>query len=259
MYIRTFDRIRWRRAGVGVLGRLAAAFVLGGSAGGALAHGGAEEILYVAEGGTDRARCLEPAAPCKSIGYALAVAGKGSTIQVEPGTYPVANSEDLFYIVSGLIEVVGGVAPAATGSQQPRGVSILTGVPVEYRDMLRTRGFHVIADRKGIEGPQVAEAEKLLGLQQALRAGAPASPCVGGMAGELACQAVDLLSHFAFADVSAQPASANDVWGFVDLNTGREYALMGYNIGTAVTCPACRIASARPGSAASTSPHTTSM
>ena len=228
------DRIRRvnpaPRAGV----RLAALLVLAFGSGAVMAHGGADEVLYVAEGGVDRDRCLEPSAPCGTIGYALAVAGKGSTVQVAPGTYPVAASEDLFYIVSGLIEVVGGIPPTAGGKPQPRGVSVLTGVPVQYTDLLRERGFHVIADRKGIDGPQVAEAEKLLGLQQALQAGAPANPCVGGMAGELECEAVDLLAHFAFADVSAQPSSANDVWGFLDLNTGREYALIGYDIGTAV-------------------------
>jgi choice-of-anchor B domain-containing protein len=34
--------------------------------------------------------------------------------------------------------------------------------------------------------------------------------------------------------VSARPAAGNDVWGFVDLNSGREYAIAGFDIGTAV-------------------------
>lgn len=229
---RLFDRIR--RARPPALARCFGLFLLAAGSSAALAHGGGDEVIHVAEGGVDRGRCLEPAAPCRTIAYALAVAGKGSTIQVAPGVYPVNDSEDLFYIVSGLIEVVGGVPPVTTGTPQARGVSVLTGVPTEYRDMLRSRGFHVIADRKGIDGPNVAQAEKLLALQQTLKTGAPAAPCVAGMAGDLECQAVDLLSHFAFEDVSARPSSANDVWGFVDLNTGREYVLMGYNIGTAV-------------------------
>ncbi|HZD52657.1 MAG TPA: choice-of-anchor B family protein, partial [Woeseiaceae bacterium] len=61
-----------------------------------------------------------------------------------------------------------------------------------------------------------------------------AAPCTGGMAGELPCNAIDLLSHVKFADLNARPAAANDVWGFVDLNTGREYVIAGYDIGTAV-------------------------
>ncbi len=61
-----------------------------------------------------------------------------------------------------------------------------------------------------------------------------ATPCVGGMAAGFPCDAVDLLSQVEFVDVSATPTAANDVWGFVDLNTGREYAFAGFNLGTAV-------------------------
>lgn len=198
------------------------------------AHGGADETLYVTETGTDRDRCLEPQRPCRTLGYALAVAGKGSRVQLAPGTYDVADSGDLFHIVSGMIDVVGGVEPGKEFRGPSEGVAILTGIPVEYRDLLRDRGLHVIADRKSIDGPTVAEAEKLLSLHQQLKSGATASPCVAGMAGELECDAVDLLAHFSFADISTPPSSATDVWGFVDLNTEREYAIIAYNIGTAV-------------------------
>ncbi len=190
--------------------------------------------MYVADTGTDRDRCLEPQQPCRTLGYALSVAGKGSRVQLAPGTYDVADTGDLFHIVSGMIDVVGGVEPGKEFRGPSEGVSILTGVPVEYRELLRDRGLHVIADRKNIEGPTAAEAEKLLALHQQLKSGATASPCVAGMAGELECDAVDLLAHFSFADISTPPSSATDVWGFVDLNTDREYAIVGYNIGTAV-------------------------
>ncbi len=198
------------------------------------AHGGADETLYVAETGTDRDRCLDPREPCRTLGYALAVAGKGSRVQLAPGTYAVADTGDLFHIVSGMIDVVGGVAPGNEFRGPSDGVAVLTGIPVEYRELLRDRGLHVIADRKNIDGPIVAEAEKLLSLHRQLKAGATASPCVAGMAGELECDAVDLLAHFSFADISTPPSSATDVWGFVDLNTDREYAIVAYNIGTAV-------------------------
>lgn len=198
------------------------------------AHGGADETLYVTETGNDRDRCLEPQQPCRTLGYALAVAGKGSRVQLAPGTYDVADTGDLFHIVSGMIDVVGGVDPGNEFRGPSEGVSILTGVPVEYRELLRDRGLHVIADRKNIEGPTVAEAEKLLKLHQQLKSGATAGPCVAGMAGELECDAVDLLAHFSFADISTPPTSTTDVWGFVDLNTAREYVIVAYNIGTAV-------------------------
>lgn len=203
------------------------------AAGAVQAHSGAHGPLYVAEHGADRGDCLDPDAPCASIGYALSVAGKGAEIRVAAGTYPVEEPESLFLVVSGLGEVVGGFR-LPDFVPDPDGVSTLTGVPSEYRELLAGRGFNVVPDRKAIEGPKAAEAAKLMALHGKLKSGAPAAPCSGGMAGELECEAVDLLAHFAFDDVSAPVNSATDVWGFVDLNTGREYALVGYDVGTAV-------------------------
>ena len=61
--------------------------------------------------------------------------------------------------------------------------------------------------------------------------GEAATACVGGMAGAFPCNNVDLLAH---VDDRAGTASGADIWGFVDLNTHREYAIMGYSTGTAV-------------------------
>ncbi len=61
-----------------------------------------------------------------------------------------------------------------------------------------------------------------------------ATPCTGGVVAGLPCNNVDLISFVPFADISSNPSDANDVWGFVDLNTGREYVLAGFNNGTAV-------------------------
>ena len=204
------------------------------AAGTAAAHSGAEVPLFVAPDGHDGGSCLEPATPCASVGYALSVAGKGAEIRVAAGTYEIEDPEQLFHIVSGMVEVVGGFERGSF-APDPEGVSTLTGVPSEYRGLLAGRGFNVVPDRKAIEGRQANEARRLVTLHEKLKAGA-ATPaeCVDGTAGDLECAAVDLLAHFSFADVSAPVTSATDVWGFVDLNTGREYALVGYDIGTAV-------------------------
>ncbi len=61
--------------------------------------------------------------------------------------------------------------------------------------------------------------------------GTAATACVDGMAGAFPCDNVDLVAHVA---ERADSASGADVWGFVDLNTHREYAIMGYSTGTAV-------------------------
>ncbi|HLU05802.1 MAG TPA: choice-of-anchor B family protein [Woeseiaceae bacterium] len=200
----------------------------------ASAHKGAGEPLFIAEDGTDSGRCLDEASPCRSLGYALSVAGKGAEVRIAEGTYAVDDPEDLFHVVSGMIEVSGGFKRSGRRFVARNGLSTLTGVPPEFRELLKDRGLNVVSDRKAIDGPKAAEAEKLVALHAQLKMGAPASPCSGGKAGSLDCQAIDLLSHFSFNDVSAAPGSATDVWGFVDLNTGREYAIVGYDIGTAV-------------------------
>lgn len=63
--------------------------------------------------------------------------------------------------------------------------------------------------------------------------------CVDGMAGEFPCRRVDLLSAVPVGDLGAE--QANDIWGWTDPATGREYALVGLVNGVAfvdITDPA---------------------
>src|ERR687890_386622 len=62
------------------------------------------------------------------------------------------------------------------------------------------------------------------------------TPCVNGMAGTFPCHNVDLASFLPLADISAAAANdttlpqdrvANDVWGWTDQQTGKEYAILG--------------------------------
>ncbi|MCG8469719.1 MAG: choice-of-anchor B family protein [Gemmatimonadetes bacterium] len=58
--------------------------------------------------------------------------------------------------------------------------------------------------------------------------------CVGGMADQYPCDAVDLVAHIALADLepgSSNFAQTNDVWGWTDETTGAEYALVGRDNG----------------------------
>lgn len=57
-------------------------------------------------------------------------------------------------------------------------------------------------------------------------------PCIDGMAGSFACSSVDMLAHLAMSDLyplGADPfdKQLNDIWGWTDPQTGREYALVG--------------------------------
>ena len=54
--------------------------------------------------------------------------------------------------------------------------------------------------------------------------------CSGGMAGTYPCSNVDLMSFLALADIGG--GEANDIWGWTDASTGKEYAIMGRTNGT---------------------------
>ncbi|HLL70251.1 MAG TPA: choice-of-anchor B family protein [Pyrinomonadaceae bacterium] len=57
------------------------------------------------------------------------------------------------------------------------------------------------------------------------------TPCVNGMAGTFPCQNVDLASFLPLASMGG--GTGNDVWGWTDPLTKKEYALMGLSNGTA--------------------------
>ncbi len=199
-----------------------------------LAHGDAELPLFVAEGGIDSGDCLDAQSPCRSIGYALGRASKGGQIRVAEGTYTIENAEDVFHLVSGVLEIRGGFNQLGNPQHSARGTSVLTGVPYEYRDLLTGKGFQIVADRKGIDGAKTADANKLIDVYLSLKTDIAATPCTNGSAAGLPCDNIDLLSHVGFSSIEAGPSAGNDIWGFVDLNTGREYAIAGFNLGTAV-------------------------
>ena len=60
---------------------------------------------------------------------------------------------------------------------------------------------------------------------------APAvTTCSDGMAGTYPCSHVDLMSFLALADIGG--GDANDIWGWTDSSTSKEYAIMGRTNGT---------------------------
>ncbi len=58
-------------------------------------------------------------------------------------------------------------------------------------------------------------------------------PCVSGFAAGFPCRDVDLLSYVSRENLQIPGGSLNDVWGWTDAQTGREYALVGLSSGTA--------------------------
>lgn len=57
------------------------------------------------------------------------------------------------------------------------------------------------------------------------------TPCSNGMAGPYPCEGLDLQSFISLSDMNAE--RGNDSWGWTDPQSGKEYALMGLNNGTA--------------------------
>lgn len=175
-----------------------------------------EPPLFVAPAGSDAGNCLDAMSPCRTLDFALQRVGKNGRIRVAAGDYTLSNAGDVFYLVSGAIDV-----------QAEKGATII-GVPHEFAGDLSARGFRVIADAKGLDRET---SSKLAGTRSMLSTNTLATECVGGSAAGFPCSNVDLQAHIADRASSARGA---DIWGFVDLNTNREYAIMGYSTGTAV-------------------------
>ena len=57
------------------------------------------------------------------------------------------------------------------------------------------------------------------------------APCTAGMAGPYPCRDIDLMAFLPHAEIGG--GSGNDLWGWTDPVTGREYALVGRSSGTA--------------------------
>ena len=204
------------------------------AAGPVLAHSDSEPPLYVAEEGVDSGSCQDAAQPCRSIRYAVSRLGKGGEVRVASGSYDVSDADTVFHLVNGSVAISGGFSRDGGFRRQGPSPSTLHGVPTDFAEALSDRGFHVIADSKGLDAGLLAQTSRNLAIHEALKSSLPATPCVSGSAAGMACLDVDLLAHVGSADISARPDNAADVWGFVDLNTNREYAIVGFDIGTAV-------------------------
>lgn len=190
-----------------------------------------EHVRYMMPGGTDTGGCETPATACRTVGYTAGQAGKGGEVKVAAGQYTLAGREDLFYVWSEAAELSGGYREDFHARAPADYPTVLIGVPPERRASLEARGFQVVVDSKWSESADGASVTAAL--TPMLESSGPVD-CVAGSAGVHACERIDLLSHLALADFSTRPSGANDVWGFTDLNTEREYALVGLRNGVAV-------------------------
>jgi choice-of-anchor B domain-containing protein len=210
-----------------------------------IAHSEHDKARFVAENGNNKGLCDNVLRPCASIEYAVQQANKGDKILVAAGSYSINSVNELFYLQSALVPVMGGYNRFDHyQSQSPNSnITKLINIPSQLADTLRQQGFTIIAD--GISTFEHAEDSSDKNISQVqlksklsnyaiLSKKQSDLNCVNNKAGNFNCLNMDLLAHIPLGDFSSKPTAANDIWGHVDLNDGSEYALIGLRNGVAV-------------------------
>jgi len=198
------------------------------------AHSDSHPFRYVSNNGVDQGVCSQPKSPCRSIEYAVNQAGKGDRVKVAAGEYQL-DGLDIFFLLSDMVIIEGGYNKDFSARGAERNESVIKGLPGEYRQRLASRGFKLLRDQKDAAIQLSIKDRQLLSRYQKLTSATEgAAECEDGLAGEYPCHNLDLQSHIPLSSFSSNPTSANDIWGFVDLNDQREYALIGLRNATAV-------------------------
>jgi choice-of-anchor B domain-containing protein len=200
------------------------------------AHTEHDKARFVAEKGVDAGDCKNRFRPCASIGYAAQQANKGDAVLVAQGTYELNEFADIFYLISDVVPALGGFQTLDNYQvQNPQAFpTTLIGVPAQYANQLYEKGFDVIADTKGNNTKSALELDKSLDAVKAMYESQAETACVDGTAGRFPCNNISLLSHLPVSDFPTNSGGANDIWGHVDLNTMKEYALLGLRQGVAL-------------------------
>lgn len=198
---------------------------------------------YVSGNGKDEGECLNKFRPCRTLHYAIARAGKADTVHVAEGNYAVQDTAQLAKLLTMNGRLKAGF-DKSTGfsNRNASDKTVLVGIPAELRERYEAAGFAVIVDTKGftridVPAPTREESQRMRTLASQITAtekSHAAAACAGGFAAGYPCERVSLLSHLSLQQM--QPASARgaDLWGYTDLNTGREYVVMGLSSGVAV-------------------------
>ena len=199
-------------------------------------HGGGHPTRYVSASGTDSGECEKPETACASIEYTVNKSSKGDQILVAEGLY-IVDEVEVFYLLSNMVQMTGGYSTSNQFKQQDseRYATKIQGIAHTYRDALAERGFQLVQDQKGQElGLRTNEKTWLKQYSKLTTVASSSEGCNNGKSGVNDCHNIDKLSHIPLSQFSSKPTGANDIWGFVDLNNQREYALIGLNNGTAI-------------------------
>ena len=200
------------------------------------AHAEHDKARFVANLGEDSGNCNNRFRPCKTVTYAAQKANKGDTILVAQGQYVIESEQDLLYFTGQIIPVLGGFNQVEQyqGQNPDTYLTSISGVPAEYAEQLSQQGFHVIRDTKGVAKLSLQGKGLNVSQLQLMQQKQVDSTCINGKADGFACNNLSLLAHIPLTDFPSNPDSANDIWGHVDLNNQKEYAIIGLENGVAV-------------------------
>ncbi|NVJ65777.1 MAG: choice-of-anchor B family protein [Gammaproteobacteria bacterium] len=202
-----------------------------------LAHSGGHPTRFVAPDGVDQGNCAEATEPCKTISYAVSKSSKGDKIRLAAGNYYIQDM-DIFYLLNDMVAISGGYSLDDNYKKQSveNNPSTLIGIPDEYHARLKAKGFRILQDSKGNDEFRIKpEYLDLLERYKKITTNVEKKmTCSDGAAGEYDCKDIDLESHLPLSQLSSRPSSANDIWGYRDLNNDREYAVLGLFNGTAL-------------------------
>lgn len=201
-----------------------------------VADGETHATHFVDINGIDNSDCLDVSSPCQSIKYAIDKASKASHVHIATGTYEV-KAEDVVHFLGDKVPLMGGYT-RKDGYLHRSDIDnpvTLVGIPIEFREQLAAKGFKVIADSKTLGSNREAEVNVFTQTFQRVSTKQKSfTECSNSFAGDFPCENINLLSQIPLTTISSNPNSASDIWGHVDLNDNREYALMGLQNGTVV-------------------------
>jgi choice-of-anchor B domain-containing protein len=213
---------------------LTALLLLAGSA--SFSHDDLLGTRYVAQEGVDEGECNHAHDPCKTIAYALRQTPPGGTVKVAEGYFSVEGLS-LEELLGGKSGVMGGFTTADGFKQQDldRNLTTVHGaalLPAD-RERLRAHGLLLIVDQAvALGGFAGASQNGTDAIPQAVRQ--VAANCVQGFADTFPCKNVDLLAQMRLGELSSRPTSMSNLWGFVDLDDNREYAVVGVSNATVI-------------------------
>jgi len=192
-------------------------------------HPDAMGTRFVAGTGTDTGKCDDNHHPCRTLAYALTQVEPGNAIKLAAGSYDVSGI-DVENLLIGKEGVRGGYSAEDHFAIQnaETNPTRISGVADAFRNNFIAHGF-IVVDANGNALPRIIMP----------KIAAPTA-CTSGRAGSFPCHNIDYLAQVQLQEIPGAPTSASEVWGLVDLDDAREYAILGHRNGTAfydVTTP----------------------